>query len=129
MKKGVLLGIGLLFSIGISAQEFQFEKETINYGKIGKNANGVKTFVFTNIGNQPIIIDNIQSACGCTVPEKPEKPIMPGEKGEIKVSYDTSTPGGFSKTITIFSNAKVPRKQLKIKGYVTKDASIEKKKV
>lgn len=128
MNKGFYLVFGLLFSLGISAQEFQFEKETINYGKIKKNANGIRTFVFTNIGNQPIIIKNIQSSCGCTVPEKPEKPIMPGEKSKIKVSYDTKKTGGFSKVITIFSNAKNPRKQLRVKGYVTKDISLEKEK-
>ena len=76
----------------------------------------------------PIIIKNIQSSCGCTVPERPKKPIMPGEKGEIKVSYDTKRIGGFSKVITIFSNAKNPRKQLKIKGYVAKGISLEKEK-
>ena len=56
----------------------------------------------------------------------PEKPIMPGEKGEIKVSYDTKRVGGFSKAITIFSNAKNARKIIKIKGYVNKEISFEK---
>ena len=53
---------------------------------------------------------------------------MPGEKGEIKVSYDTKRLGGFSKVITIFSNAKNPRKTIKIKGYVQKGVSLEKEK-
>jgi hypothetical protein len=118
----------LLFSIGIPAQEFQFEKETIDYGKIKKNANGVRVFVFKNTGNQPIIITNIQSSCGCTVAERPEKPIMPNEKGTIKISYDTKKIGGFSKVITIFSNAKNARKRLRIKGYVTKNISLKKEK-
>lgn len=121
--------IALLFiTISLNAQEFKFEKETIDYGKIAKGSNGERIFVFTNIGEQPLIIKNIQSSCGCTIPKKPEQPIMPGEKGEIKVSYDTNRPGGFSKQITIFSNAKMPRKALKIKGFVTKGISLEKKK-
>jgi|TARA_B100000767_G_scaffold48561_2_gene43399 hypothetical protein len=128
MNKGFFLVFGLLFSLGISAQEFKFEKEIINYGKIKKNANGVRTFIFTNVGKQPILIKNIQSSCGCTIPETPKKPIMPFEKGEIKVSYDTKKTGGFSKVITIFSNAKNPRKKLRIKGYVTKGISLEKEK-
>ena len=111
-----------------SAQEFQFEKETIDYGKITKGTNGERTFVFTNVGDAPLIIKNIKSSCGCTVPKKPEQPIMPGEKGEIKVSYDTKRLGGFSKSITIFSNAKNPRKALKIKGLVTKGISLEREK-
>ena len=45
---------------------------------------------------------------------------MPGEKGQIEVSYDTKRLGGFSKAITIYSNAKQERKMLKIKGYITK---------
>ena len=53
---------------------------------------------------------------------------MPGEKGEIEVAYDTKRPGGFSKAITIFSNAKNERKMVKIKGYVEKTTSLEKKK-
>ena len=124
---GTILAL-LFFTFTITAQEFQFEKETIDYGKILKGSNGERIFVFTNIGNQPLIIKNIQSSCGCTIPKKPEQPIMPGEKGEIKVSYDTKRPGGFSKQITIFSNAKTPRKAVKIKGFVTKGISLAKEK-
>ena len=47
------------------------------------------------LGKAPLIINRIQSSCGCTVPKKPEHPIMPGEKGEIKVSYDTKRPRRF----------------------------------
>ncbi len=53
---------------------------------------------------------------------------MPGEKGEIKVSYDTKRIGGFSKAITIFSNAKNNRKVIKIKGYVNKGISLQRQK-
>ena len=122
MKTFGILVIALIVSISSNAQEFKFEKETINYGKIKKGANGERTFVFTNVGDAPIIIEHIQSSCGCTVPEKPEQPIMPGGQGEIKVSYDTKRVGGFSKQITILSNAITARKALKIKGYVEKGA-------
>ncbi|MGY0407754.1 MAG: DUF1573 domain-containing protein [Polaribacter sp.] len=118
----------LFISISINAQEFKFVNETINYGKIAKGSNGERTFVFTNVGKAPLIVKSVQSSCGCTVPKKPEKPIMPGEKGEIKVSYDTNRIGGFSKQLTITSNAKEVRKIIKIKGIVTKGISLEKKK-
>ena len=120
MKKIALFILGMFFSIVISAQEFQFEKETINYGKIAKDSNGLRVFEFINIGNAPLIIKDIITSCDCAVPEKPERPIMPGEKATITVSYDTSETGGFSKEITIFSNAKESRKRIRIKGYVTK---------
>lgn len=118
----------LFLGLSINAQEFKFEKETINYGKIDKGSNGERIFIFTNIGDQPLIIKNIHSSCGCTIPKKPVKPIMPGEKGEIKVSYDTKRVGGFSKTITIISNAKTARKVIKIKGYINNGISLRKQK-
>jgi len=104
----------------VNAQEFKFEKETINYGKIKQASEGLRVFEFTNVGEAPLIIKEIKSSCDCTIPKKPEKPIMPGEKGQIEVAYDTKRPGGFSKAITIFSNAKTERKTLKIKGYIIK---------
>jgi hypothetical protein len=118
----------LFISLSINSQDFKFENELIDYGKISQNSNGERVFVFTNIGTQPLIITSIQSSCGCTVPKKPEKPIMPGEKGEIKVSYDTKRMGGFSKQITIISNAKEPRKVIRIKGIVEQAPSLEKEK-
>ncbi|PKV64436.1 uncharacterized protein DUF1573 [Polaribacter sp. Hel1_33_96] len=128
MKTFGTLLVVFFISFSTSAQEFKFEKETIDYGKISKGSNGERVFIFTNTGTQPLIIKNIQSSCGCTVPKKPEKPIMPGEKGEIKVSYDTKRVGGFSKAITIFSNAKNVRKVIKIKGIVNKGVSLQKEK-
>lgn len=124
---GTLLII-LCISFSLNAQEFKFQQETIDYGKVQKGSNGEKTFVFTNIGEAPLVIKNVKSSCGCTVPKKPEQPIMPGKKGEIKVVYDTNRIGGFSKSITIFSNAITPRKIIRIKGVVTKGIVMEKEK-
>jgi hypothetical protein len=128
MKALITLLLVFFVSLAINSQEFKFDLETIDYGKINKGALGERTFVFTNIGDAPIIIQNVQSSCGCTIPEKPENPIMPGEKGKIKVSYDTKRVGGFSKQITILSNAKIARKTLKIKGYVRNAVLLEKEK-
>ncbi len=128
MKTIITLSTFLLLSITVSAQEFKFEKEVIDYGKINQNANGKRTFEFTNIGNQPLIITRVQSSCGCTIAKKPEKPIMPGEKGKITVSYATNRLGGFHKSITVFSNAKIKLKRLQIKGYVATKLLLEKEK-
>ena len=124
---GTLLLV-LFATLSINSQEFKFEQETIDYGKIIKGSEGERTFVFTNVGDAPLIIQSIKSSCGCTVPKKPENPIMPGEKGEIKVSYDTKRIGGFSKQITILSNATTARKIVKIKGLVSNVALLEKEK-
>jgi hypothetical protein len=97
----------------------EFVSQVIDYGQIVKGSDGVRTFEFTNTGNQPLIISKVYSSCGCTIPKKPEAPIPPGEKGEIQVRYNTNLVGPIRKTITVNSNAEsTPIVSLKIKGSV-----------
>ncbi len=122
MKKvAVFLFIGLL-TLGVSAQEkvakIEFKTETVDYGEIERGSDGVRVFEFTNTGTAPLIISKVSSSCGCTIPKKPEEPILPGETGEIQVKYDTNRPGPIRKAITVISNADTPTKILKIKGTV-----------
>jgi hypothetical protein len=99
--------------------QINFKTTTIDYGTIENNSNGERIFVFSNTGDAPLIIKNVQSSCGCTVPKKPKGPIAPGESSEIIVRYDTNRRGPFRKTITITTNVKVnPILALKIKGIV-----------
>lgn len=109
---------------------FEFESEVIDYGEIAENSDGNRVFKFKNVGKSPLIISQVKGSCGCTVPTKPEKPIMPGESGEIKVKYATNRIGPFSKTVTITSNAYEETKVLRIKGRVLENgtADLEKKK-
>lgn len=109
---------------------FEFESTVIDYGEIAANSDGNRVFKFKNIGKSPLIISNVKGSCGCTVPTKPEEPIMPGETGEIKVKYATNRIGPFSKTVTITSNAYEPTLVLKIKGRVLEQQadSMQKKK-
>lgn len=129
-----ILFVGLI-SFGSLAQEkvakIEFETDVIDYGTIEKGADGLRTFVFTNTGNAPLIISKVSSTCGCTVPKKPKDPIMPGETGEIQVKYDTKRVMPIRKTITVLSNADTPTVALKIKGNVidpNKKSVLEKKK-
>jgi len=115
-------------TIDPNAPAFEFESEVIDYGKIEYKANGVRTFKFKNVGKSPLIISRIQSSCGCTTPKKPDGPIMPGKTGEIDVKYATNRVGGFSKTITVYSNATEKMKRLRIKGIVGKNPALAKKK-
>lgn len=129
----LILFVGLL-SLGSFAQEkvakIEFETDVIDYGTIEKGSDGVRVFTFTNTGNAPLIISNVKSTCGCTVPKKPDGPIMPGETGEISVKYDTNRVNPIRKTITVTSNAETPTVALKIKGLVvdsSKKNPLEKK--
>ena len=122
MKKLItLLFVGLI-SFSINDQDkvakIEFKETTIDYGTIEKGANGLRTFEFTNTGDAPLIVSKVSSSCGCTVPKKPEAPIMPGKTGEIEVKYDTNRVMPIRKTITVLSNANTPTVTLKIKGEV-----------
>ena len=99
---------------------FQFEEETIDYGTIHQNDNGIRVFKFTNSGNAPIVISKIKTSCGCTVPTYSSEPILPGESGTIEVKYTTNRVGKFSKSLTIHSNAQNQLKRIQIKGNVIK---------
>jgi len=104
--------------------EFKAADNTIDYGTVSKKKdNGIRSFEFTNTGDAPLIIINVLSTCGCTVPTKPTEPIMPGKKGKIDVKY-SMIPGPIRKTITVESNAvnyDGGRIALKIKGDVIAD--------
>ena len=122
----IVLFVGLL-SLSLQAQQktakIEFKAETVDYGVIEKGSDGVRVFEFTNTGDAPLIISKVSSSCGCTIPKKPEAPVLPGESGEIQVKYDTNRPGPIRKAITVISNADTPTKVLKIKGEVVTHAN------
>ena len=98
--------------------EFKFEKETHDFGKIPQGKPVSVEFKFTNTGNEPLIITNIESVCGCTVPKYTNTPVLKGQTGTISVTYNAAALAPFSKGLTIRSNAKTPIKVIYIKGEV-----------
>lgn len=126
MKKVLLLFAFVAVNVVSFAQsgakiEFLNNDNTIDYGTVTKDTDsGIRTFEFKNTGDAPLIIMNVQSTCGCTVPTKPTEPILPGKMGKIEVKYNMN-PGPIRKTITVESNAvnvESGRIALKIKGEV-----------
>lgn len=95
-----------------------FENIEYDFGEITYNGAGDCNFKFTNTGKTALIIQNVKSSCGCSVPEWAKKPIPPGKKSEIKINYDTSYPGVFNKTITVFYNGIESPQALTIMGSV-----------
>ncbi len=77
------------------------------------------SFRFKNTGKQPLVISEALAACGCTVAEKPEAPILPGETGMIKAKFNSDKkPGEASKAVTVTSNAEPAFPPLVLKGTV-----------
>ena len=109
--------IGLVKQVNAQAK-IEFKTDIIDYGEIAKGSDGLRIFEFTNTGNAPLIVSNVKSSCGCTVPSKPDGPVAPGESSTIEVKYDTKRIGPIRKTVTVYSNADQPIVSLKIKGKV-----------
>jgi len=138
MKKFLSIIVILLATFAAYPQggaKIQLKSDTADYGTVTKGQDsGVRVFEFTNTGDAPLIIKEVKSTCGCTVPSWPKEPIAPGKSGKIEVKYNMN-PGPIRKTITIQSNATnykngvVP---LKLKGEVVKEGDsdvLQKKKV
>lgn len=103
----------------LDGPKIQFTEQEHNYGTMSKGADGSCMFTFTNEGNEPLILSNVKASCGCTTPSWTKEPVMPGQQGSIKVTYNTKNIGSFNKTVTVTSNAiNNPRVVLKIRGKV-----------
>jgi len=105
--------------VGGSGPAIEFKKDTHDYGDVKYGADGTCKFEFKNTGNAPLIISSAKGSCGCTVPEWPQEPILPGKTSVITVKYDTKRSGVINKSVTITSNAvNDPTKIIRIKGNV-----------
>lgn len=125
MKKSLTLGAVIIAFMAMTAMrhvvqaDFKFEKETHDFGKIPQGKPVSFDFVFTNIGDEPLVISNVESTCGCTVPKYTTDPVPKGGQGVITVTFNAaSVQPGFTKAVTIKSNARTPIKVLYIKGEV-----------
>ncbi|MFH2095793.1 MAG: DUF1573 domain-containing protein [Bacteroidota bacterium] len=95
-----------------------WEDDLIDLGKIKKDKPATVIYKFKNEGLKPLIITNVESSCGCTVPEYSKQPIKPLASGEIVATYDAKTTGVFSKSISVSTNASEKPKVLILKGEV-----------
>jgi len=96
-----------------------FAKVEHDFGTVYEGKLAEFEFIFTNKGNVPLILNNVQPGCGCTTPEWPREPIMPGKQAKIKAIYNPGAyKGPFAKGITVTSNAQNSTVQLTIKGTV-----------
>lgn len=127
MKKLVLSIVLAVLSIGfVAAQtkqaDIKFKQTTYDFGKFSENHPVVSCdFEFTNTGDAPLIIHQAIASCGCTVPQYPKQPIMPGKTGVVKVTYNGTgrVPGALHKSVTLRTNGKTEIIRLYIEGEMT----------
>lgn len=129
MKKFLIMSVMLMTSVCFAmAQQNQasikFDKMIHNFGTFSENQPTQKcVFTFTNVGTAPLIINQAVASCGCTIPSYTKAPIKPGEKGEIKVTYNGTGafPGHFKKTITVRTNGVTELTRLYIEGVMSEN--------
>jgi hypothetical protein len=126
MKKIIVMTMMLFACISYAAAqqqaEIKFDKVTHDFGTFSEESSVQScTFSFTNVGTAPLVINQAIASCGCTVPSYTKQPIAPGQKGEIKVTYNGKGkfPGHFKKTITVRTNGTPEMTRLYIEGTMT----------
>ena len=131
MKKFLIMSVMLMASVCFAmAQQNQasikFDKMIHNFGTFSEDQPTQKcVFTFTNVGTAPLIINQAVASCGCTVATYTKKPVAPGEKGEVKVTYNGKGKfeGHFKKSITVRTNGTPELVRLYIEGNMTADGA------
>ncbi len=96
-----------------------FEEEVHDFGRVIEGEKITYAFKFSNTGKADLLITDVKSTCGCTVPEFTNEAMKPGESGTVKITFDSSNRKGFqNKSITVISNAIPSTTILKIKAQV-----------
>ena len=113
-------------SVNKKAAIITFAEAEHDFGTIEQNSAAEYAFVYKNTGKEPLVISNVQTSCGCTVPEWTRDPVNKKKSGVVKVKYNTHAAGSFNKTITVYSNANNSPVTLRIKGVVVVPQKTEK---
>ena len=123
MKKLIAIFAFAFITAAVAAQpapEMKFGQTEHSFGAITEKGGKVShVYPFTNEGNAPLVILSIETSCGCTKATYDKKPVPPGGKGEILITYDPKRQGGvFYKAIQVFTNEPVKRRIIVAQGEV-----------
>ncbi len=130
MKKFLLLASAFVISATVMAQTTtkvddvaKFNQEKHDFGKITQHVPAIFYFEITNSSSKPLVIESASASCGCTTPEYPKEPIVPGKTVKIKVQYNAAAMGAFTKDVYIKLAGIDERKTLYITGEVVATGS------
>jgi len=102
----------------VAAISFTEKDNKYEFGTVPQGTPVTHVFAFKNTGKEPLVLSSVTSTCGCTIPEWPKEPIVPGASASIKVTYNAANTGDFTKPITVISNAATSPVVLTIHGFV-----------
>lgn len=92
------------------------EKTSVSLGSFDWQEEQKAIFTLKNTGNHPLVIEHVNTSCGCTTADYPKEPVRPGNSVSLQVTYKADHPEHFNKTITVYCNAEASPIQLKISG-------------
>jgi len=123
MKKIILFASAILFGAAVMAQQkvddvIKMNTEVHNFGKVKQNVPVTYFFEIKNTSDKPVVVENASASCGCTVPEKPTQPIMPGKSDKLKVVYSAAAVGPINKDVYIKLAGVADQKVVHITGEV-----------
>ena len=105
-----------------------FEKAEHDFGELESRQNVETVFSYKNSGDAPLVITNISSSCGCTIPKDwSREPLAPGETGQFTVKFNGSGSGNVSKTVTVTANTEKGAERVRIKAFVKPNPNAPKK--
>lgn len=121
---GLILVMGTVISVNAQFQypNFKWEITEYDFGEINHLDPVVYEFEFTNKGQAPLVISEVEGSCGCTVAEYTKDPVMPGKRGKVKATFDAAAIGKFRKSIKVVANVEGGPEYLYIKGTVIEEA-------
>ena len=134
MKKSLFFAAAFVLSTTLFAQKkiadvAKFVSETIDFGKIKQGVPAKGTFTVTNIGTEPLIIEQANPTCGCTISDYTKEPIAPGKTGVINATYNAANLNHFDKHLTVKFAGIDEIKQITFTGDVVAAEEFDKMKV
>jgi hypothetical protein len=122
--KVLFIAAAFILSVGAIAQTSKpdevakFNTDKYDFGKVKQAVPAIYFFEITNKSDKPIVIEGAHSTCGCTVPEFPKEPILPGKSAKLKVEYNAANGGRFDKPVFVKLAGITEEKVLGITGEV-----------
>jgi hypothetical protein len=131
MKKLLIAFLAFASTTAVSAQKkiadvAKLNTETFDFGKVKQGVPPTATFVVTNIGTEPLVIETASPTCGCTISDYTKSPIAPGKTGSIKATYNAASLGTIHKTLTLKFAGVDEIKSINLAGEVLDAAAYDK---
>lgn len=120
---GSLVVLAVSMAMTVPAALFNWRSATHDFGRVVQNNPVTAEFSFTNKGELPLVINQAKGSCGCTGVEYPKAPVLPGQSGVIKATFNAAALGAFNKSVTVESNAEGGTQVLYFKGEVVKEGA------